>query len=307
MLALISGDYFKKDVVYEYFQSFSMKQDTIFYQLFKRSPTLLFELISSFPPQSAGYRFDSVEVKETAFRVDGVFLPPTPEGNIFFGEVQQAPDSLLYERLLAEISIFAYRERDSFKDWRAVVIYPTRDIEQKRLDLVQEFLASGRITRIYLDEIGKIEDLPWGLALMVLTILPSDEMLAKAKIMLQRLSLGETNLTETSSKGSAILDLVITAVVYKFSELSRDEVLVMLGLELKEPRAFSETRAEGEAKGKKEGIEAILLVRFGAINENLAAVVPELMKLDSHEYTRLLLNLSLQELLTLSLAERSEE
>jgi predicted transposase YdaD len=46
---------------------------------------------------------------------------------------------------------------------------------------VQEFLDSGRITRIYLDELGETEDLPWGLALMALTILPSDEMLAKAK------------------------------------------------------------------------------------------------------------------------------
>jgi predicted transposase YdaD len=129
----------------------------------------------------------------------------------------------------------------------------------------------------------------------------------------------EATSPETSNEGSAILDLVITAIVYKFSELSRDEVLVMLGLELKEPRAFQETRAEGEAlgeakgetKGKlaavKEGIEAILLVRFGEIDDDLATVVPELMKLDSREYTRLLLNLSRSELLALSLTEQSEE
>jgi predicted transposase/invertase (TIGR01784 family) len=280
-----------------------MKQDTIFYQLFKRSPTLLFELISSFPPQAEDYRFDSIEVKETAFRADGVFLPPTPAGNVFFCEVQQAKDNLLYERLLAEISIFAYRERDSFKDWRAVVIYPTRDIEQERLDVVQEFLDSGRITRIYLDELGEIENLPWGLGLMALTMLSSNEMVEKAREMLQQ--------SETSDEGSAILDLVITAIVYKFSELNRDEVLAMLGLELKEPRAFRETRAEGKAEGKaevtKEGIEAILLVRFSEIDEDLAAVVPKLMKLDSREYTRLLLNLSRSELLALSLAEKSEE
>jgi predicted transposase/invertase (TIGR01784 family) len=280
-----------------------MKQDTIFYQLFKRSPILLFELISSFPPQAEDYRFDSIEVKETAFRADGVFLPPTPEGNVFFCEVQQAKDNLLYERLLAEISIFAYRERDSFKDWRAVVIYPTRDIEQERLDIVQEFLDSGRITRIYLDELGEIENLPWGLGLMALTMLSSNEMVEKAREMLQQ--------AETSDEGSAILDLVITAIVYKFSELNRDEVLAMLGLELKEPRAFRETRAEGKAEGKaevtKEGIEAILLVRFGEIDEDLAAVVPKLMKLDSREYTRLLLNLSRSELLALSLTEQSEE
>jgi predicted transposase/invertase (TIGR01784 family) len=234
-------------------------------------------------------------------------LPPTPEGNVYFGEVQQAKNNLLYERLMAEISIFAYRDRDSFKDWRAVVIYPIRDIEQERLELVQEFLASGRITRIYLDELGKIEDLPWGLALMALTILPSDEMLAKAKEMLQRFSMEEATYTETSSEGSAILDLVTTAIVYKFPELSRDEVLAMLGLELKEPRAFQEIREETTtavttavtAALTKEGIEAILLVRFGEIDEELATVIPKLMELDSREYTRLLLNLSRSELLAL--------
>jgi predicted transposase YdaD len=52
-----------------------MKQDTIFYQLFKRSPTLLFELLANFPPQAASYRFDSVEVKETAFRADDSASP----------------------------------------------------------------------------------------------------------------------------------------------------------------------------------------------------------------------------------------
>jgi predicted transposase YdaD len=97
------------------------------------------------------------------------------------------------------------------------------------------------------------------------------------------------------------------AIVYKFSELNRDEVFAMLGLELKEPRAFRETRAEGKAEVTKEGIEAILLVRFGEIDEDLAAVVPKLMQLDSQEYTRLLLNLSRSELLALSLAEQSEE
>jgi hypothetical protein len=109
--------------------------------------------------------------------------------------------------------------------------------------------------------------------------------------MLQRFSVEEATSPRTSSEGSAVLDLVITAIVYKFSELSRDEVLTMLGLELKEPRAFQEIRAEG--------IEAILLVRFGEIDEELATVVPKLMKVESREYTRLLLNLSRSELLAL--------
>jgi predicted transposase/invertase (TIGR01784 family) len=85
-----------------------MRRDTIFYQLFRQSPTLLFELISQPPVDAERYTFDSVKVKETSFRTDGVFVPPSPSGIVFFCEVQFQPDELLYERMLSEISIYTY-------------------------------------------------------------------------------------------------------------------------------------------------------------------------------------------------------
>ena len=41
-------------------------------------------------------------------------------------------------------------------DWQAVVIYPSRSIEQSRREIVRELLGSGRITRVYLDELGAV-------------------------------------------------------------------------------------------------------------------------------------------------------
>jgi predicted transposase YdaD len=67
-----------------------MRRDSIFYSLFKRSPSLLFELLAEVPDSAAGYRFESVAVKEPTFTIDGVFLPPesaVPEV-VFFAEVQ---------------------------------------------------------------------------------------------------------------------------------------------------------------------------------------------------------------------------
>ncbi len=56
-----------------------MRRDTIFYQLFRQLPSLLFELISQ-PPLDAGeYTFDSIEVKETAFRMGYSFPRHQPE------------------------------------------------------------------------------------------------------------------------------------------------------------------------------------------------------------------------------------
>ncbi|MBD2152244.1 DUF2887 domain-containing protein [Pseudanabaena sp. FACHB-1277] len=48
---------------------------TIFYQLFNTFHTLLFELIERPIAEAEGYEFSSVEVKEKAFRFDGIFSP----------------------------------------------------------------------------------------------------------------------------------------------------------------------------------------------------------------------------------------
>ncbi len=87
-----------------------MRRDSIFYQLFRQFPPLLFELTE--PPERASeYTFEAIEVKETAFRLDGVFLPPTSDGVVYFCEVQFQPDELLYERMNSEIGIYTYRHR----------------------------------------------------------------------------------------------------------------------------------------------------------------------------------------------------
>jgi predicted transposase/invertase (TIGR01784 family) len=118
-----------------------MRRDTIFFQLFQQLPTLLFELLPQPPERANEYSFDSIEVKETSFRIDGVFTPPDPSGIAYFCEVQFQLDDLLYERMLSEISIFTYRHRILFSDWRAVAIYPSRNMEQSGKEIVVEMLA----------------------------------------------------------------------------------------------------------------------------------------------------------------------
>jgi predicted transposase/invertase (TIGR01784 family) len=65
-----------------------MKRDSLFYRIFQQSPTLLFDLLDSRPDNAADYAFNSIEVKETSFRIDGVFLPPDSSGIVYFVEVQ---------------------------------------------------------------------------------------------------------------------------------------------------------------------------------------------------------------------------
>ncbi len=219
-----------------------MRRDTIFYQLFLQSPALLFDLIPDRPENAEGYVFDSIEVKETSFRIDGVFLPPTRFGIIYFAEVQFQLDELLYERMLSEISIFAYRHRDRFFDWQAVVIYPSRSVEQSRLELVREFLSSGRIVRVYLDELGTGAELPIGLGLMVLTTLEGEAAKTEAK-----------RLIAVAQGSRDIIEIVSTIIVYKFINLTRDEVDAMLEITLQQTRVYQDAKAEGELIGEARG------------------------------------------------------
>jgi hypothetical protein len=73
------------------------------------------------------------------------------------------------------------------------------------------------------------------------------------------------------------------------------------GAALGEARGVALGEARGEARGleqeRKAAIEGLMLARFGAIDPDLLQLIPILMKLNSAEYTKLLVDLSREELL----------
>ncbi len=229
-----------------------MRRDSIFYKLFQQSPSLLFELLTNRPINAESYRFDSVAVKEPKFEIDGVFLPPENQGAgvVYFCEVQFQKDEQLYERVFAESSLYFYRNSARFSDWQAVIIYPSRNIEQTNIYPHRGLLNSNQVHRVYLDELGDIRQLPLSLALMVLTTLDDELAPQEARYLLERSSVEQP---ETSN--NAIIDLVTTIMVYKFEQLSRKEVESMLGITLKETRVYREIKEEGREQGLEQGLE----------------------------------------------------
>ncbi len=104
----------------------------MFYRLFQRLPELVFELAGWPTPDLTGYQFRAEEIKQTAFRLDGVLTPPADasERPLVFVEVQYQPDDLFYRRFFAEIFLYLYRQPPKHP-WRAVVIYPERRLERE--------------------------------------------------------------------------------------------------------------------------------------------------------------------------------
>jgi predicted transposase/invertase (TIGR01784 family) len=226
-----------------------MRRDTIFYKLFKQFPGLLFELVDEPPPEAQNYQFESVEVKETAFRIDGVFLPPANavSKTVFFAEVQFQKDEDLYHRFFSELFLFLYRNSIRYDDWFGVIIFASRSLEPSSSSIHRALLESGQVRRVYLDELGDLREQPLGLGLMLLTNVTSEtEAVEGARFLLEQ---------ARQQSEQAIIDLITTIIVYKFSNLSREEIAEMLGLNLEEPRAILEAKEEGREEGKVEGRE----------------------------------------------------
>ncbi|MEH2378048.1 MAG: Rpn family recombination-promoting nuclease/putative transposase [Nostoc sp.] len=227
-----------------------MRRDSIFYKLFQQYPTLLFELLTN-PPANAGeYRFDSVAVKEPKFEIDGVFLPPESEnpGVVYFCEIQFQKDERLYERVFAESSLYFYRNRVRFSDWQAVIIYPSRSLEQSDIHPHRGLLNSGQVHRVFLDELGDIRSLPIWVALMVLTTIDDELAPREARYLLERSSIEQPEVVSR-----AIIELAITIMVYKFEQFSRTEVEKMLGITLQQTRVYQEIKEEGLQEGLQQG------------------------------------------------------
>ena len=125
-----------------------MKTDSIFYRLFQEFLNIFFELIGNSPETATNYQFSSVEIKQTAFRIDGVFFPQTEEKPIYFVEIQFQTDTEIYSRLFSEINLYL-RQNKPKNHWFAVVIYPSRSIDTAEITHYRESFASGRVTRIY--------------------------------------------------------------------------------------------------------------------------------------------------------------
>jgi predicted transposase/invertase (TIGR01784 family) len=258
-----------------------MRRDSIFYKLFQQFPPLLFQLLPAPPPNAETYRFDSVAVKEPKFEIDGVFLPNEVEGVVYFCEVQFQKDEQLYERVFAESLLYFYRNRDRFSDWQAVVIYPSRSTEQSKIHPYEDLLNGDRVHRIYLSELGNIRQLPIWVALMVLTTVDESQAPAEARHLLER------NISEQPSS-RAIIEMVTTIMVYKFEQLSQQEVETMLGITLQETRVYREIKQQGLDQGREQGLvqgreqEASNLVvrqltkRFGSLPEDMQVKISRL-------------------------------
>ena len=244
--------FLKADLPYLPNLIFFVKRDAIFYKIFKRFPNLFFELIGQPPALARGYRFESIEVKEPSFRIDGVFLPPEDASPkiVFFAEVQFQKDQSLYHRFFSELFLYLYRNQVSYDDWYGVLLFPRQGLEPDNSTIHRSLLNGPQVQCLYLDQLEPDEQ-PLGINLVQLMTESEERMVERARQLIVRARQEEIgNLSREE-----IIEVIATIAVYKFANLSRQEVEAMLGLSVEQTRVYQEAKEEGLEQGLERGLE----------------------------------------------------
>lgn len=242
-----------------------MRTDSLFYLIFQTQPSILFELLGDADSRASTYSFASQEVKQTSFRIDGIFVPPIHATDlpIFFVEIQGYKDTkkVLYSSFFSQIFLYLH-DYQPVNDWRGILIFTKRNLDPGLPRQYQDFADSQRFQRIYLDQLNQ-DELSIGLSLLQLIGLQAKVAPEKARQLISRVQ-NEPNQVLESRK---ILELIETICVYKFPELNRQEIESMLGLsELKQTKVYQEALEEGREAGREEGrLEGELRGKLAAV------------------------------------------
>ena len=236
-----------------------MKTDTLFYQLFQSFHTLLFELIDRPIADAEGYQFTTAEIKEKAFRFDGIFISTTDDKPIFFLEVQFQPKNDFYWEYLSEIFLYLNQYRPINK-WQAVAIFARRNCEPEIVDHVQEMIDSNRIIRVYLEDWLNQETNSLTIAIIQLILAPEKQTPKLARQINEKVQQ-----EPDSDLQEQVVKFIETVLVYKFPKLSRQEIEAMFTFnDLKNTRVYQDAKQEGLQLGKQEGLQrqVAMLVRM---------------------------------------------
>ncbi len=241
-----------------------MKTDSIFYRIFQTLPQSFFELINLPPSEANAYDFASVELKQTAFRIDGVFLPTNNQEKIpiYFVEVQFQRDEDFYSRFFSEIFLYLHLYA-STTPWQAVVLFAKRSIEPYRY-----LLESPLVTRLYLDELVDIQT-SLGLGIIKLVVEKEKEVPALARNLLSQ---AKSDLSDERLQKN-LLDLIQTIISYKLPRLSPQELARMFSIsDLKNTRYYQEVWYESELNLVVRQLER----RMGGISQDLQVKINKL-------------------------------
>lgn len=248
-----------------------MITDPIFYRLFETSPETFFLLLGmsaeSAKAMAARYQYQAIEFKETAHRVDGVFLPKEPGLPLYFLEVQFYRLASVFADLCVKVYTYL-KQHDPGQPFCGVVLFADRGLEPLELAPYQPLMDAGLIRRFYLDEMPELANAPLGFSILYL-IRQSEE---KAPVTARELVARAKAETGDEASRADLIELIETVILYKLPRLSREEIQTMLQIhDIRESRVYQEAKEEGRQEGYDEAIAKMAANKMTA--EEIAAIL----------------------------------
>ena len=233
-----------------------MNTDRWFYGVFQSAPDLIRWLAGPDDRSLADqpvptdldcqYRFLAPELKAGSHRLDGVLWPlasdaGTPELPVVLLEVQMRADPGFHHRLAAQTFRFL-QLHPAVEHWRVVVITPHQRLNLGPVTPLRGFLET--VHWVSLDALAQVQSLDAAIDLLTLPVRSEQELGERCRRIL----------TERRDLEPVVLSMLFE----RFSQLSREEILMIVGLplqELRHTRAVQEILEEGRQEGRKEGRE----------------------------------------------------
>lgn len=236
-----------------------MHTDSWFYRFLKAWPAGFFGLLGLPASVAERYTFDSVELKKSGWRIDGVMRPKDPSDPFYVIEFQAYDLATFYANLFCKV--FGFLElNDPAQDWRAVAIFLERSLEPDHLGPYEDLLNSARVRRVYLDELSPGNDPPLALGIWQLVSAPED----RIKQLLPNLIDKARNELSDRTLSTKVIELVQEILLRRFVNLNQQELMRMVKLhDLRESKAVQEvcelTRRESERETKKAIAKNLLM------------------------------------------------
>jgi predicted transposase YdaD len=196
-----------------------MITDPIFYRLFETSPETFFLLLGMSADLAADtaarYEYTVLEFKETAHRVDGVFLPKETGLPLYFLEVQFYHLPSVFADLLTKVYTYL-KQHDASQSFCGVVLFAHRGLEPKGQPAFQPLLDAGLIRCFYLEELPELANAPLGLSILYLIRQTEMEAAGMARTLIVR---ARAEIADEALRAN-LIELIETTVIYKLSRLS---------------------------------------------------------------------------------------
>jgi len=224
-----------------------VKTDEWFYVFFRRFPEQLLRLAGL--PSSASWHMESVTVKSTEKRIDGLQYKLDERDLIVFAEFQGYWDPMIYFRLYREIMTWYETQKGHPPPFLALTLF--LDSEFDPGDPPVDPHPPNRFLKFLLEEALERVGSDMGPLVVLRPIVVPDIETALHEAGQWRQTLEELNLPEIDV--TFLKEQLKDIIMRRFTELSSEEVAAMFHLApLEESRAVQELVARGLEKGKQK-------------------------------------------------------